>query len=73
MILKVGYYSAYMEESMEKYNPFKRELFFYQDVMPKIEGLLLSVGDNGDLSEKYAIGAFGAFCDYKVYKQKILG
>lgn len=53
---------------MEKYNPFKRELLFHQDVMPKIEGLLLSVDDNATLSEKY-VGV--CFCDFKVYKQRV--
>ena len=50
--LKIGYFNAYMDESMEKYSPFKRELCFHQDIIPKIEGLFLSVGDNGDFIEK---------------------
>lgn len=37
---------------MEKYDPFKRELFFHQELVPKIEGLLLSVDDNTKLTEK---------------------
>lgn len=38
---------------MEKYDPFRRELFFHQELLPKVEELLLSVGDNTKLTEKY--------------------
>lgn len=43
-----------MEESIEKYDPFKRELFFHLDVLPKIEELLLSVSNNAEFTDKYA-------------------
>lgn len=52
--LKIARYNPYMEESLEKYDPFKRELFFHQEVLPKIEELLLSVPDNTELTDKYA-------------------
>lgn len=52
-MLKIACYNPYMEESMEKYDPFRRELFFHQNLLPKVEELLLSVGDNTKLTEKY--------------------
>ncbi|CRL04590.1 CLUMA_CG017658, isoform A [Clunio marinus] len=50
--LKISFYNPYIEETLEKYDPFKRELFFHQDVLPKLEELLLSVDDNTKLTEK---------------------
>jgi hypothetical protein len=41
-----------MDDRVEKYSPFKRELFFHRDLMPKIEELLLSVDDNATLTKK---------------------
>lgn len=58
VVLKIACYNPYMEESMEKYDPFRRELFFHQELLPlltlKIEELMLSVDDNTQLTEKYA-------------------
>lgn len=46
-----------MHESLEKYDPFRRELYFHQEIWPllheKIEELMLSVDDNTQLTEKY--------------------
>lgn len=50
--IKVGYMNPYMDDRVEKYNPFKRELFFHRDLMPKITELLLSVDDNAELTKK---------------------
>lgn len=52
-MIKVACYNPYMAESMEKYDPFKRELFFHQELLPKIEDLLLSVNDKTKLTEKF--------------------
>lgn len=52
-MLKIACYNPYMEECLEKYNPFRRELFFHQELLPKVEELLLSVDDNTQLTEKY--------------------
>lgn len=51
-----------MVESMEKYDPFKRELFFHQELLPKIEELLLSVEDKTKLTEK-SVWCFGCLFD----------
>jgi hypothetical protein len=50
--LKIAYNNPYMDERVDKYSPFKRELFFHRDLMPKIEELLLSVDDNTKLTKK---------------------
>lgn len=42
-----------MEASLEKFDPFRRELLFHQDIKPKLDAILLSVGDRADLTEKY--------------------
>lgn len=54
MALKIASFDPYMEESIDKYNPFKRELLFYEKILPDIEDLLLSVGDSTKLTETYA-------------------
>lgn len=55
VVIKIATYNPYMAESMEKYDPFKRELFFHQALLPKIEELLLSVGDNTKLTARCVI------------------
>lgn len=45
LVLKIAYYNPYMSEDLSKYDPFKRELIFQRDLLPKIMGLLLSIED----------------------------
>ncbi|KAG5684036.1 hypothetical protein PVAND_013289 [Polypedilum vanderplanki] len=39
MIVKVAIYNPYMEEAVEKYDVFKRELLFYQKILPQVRHL----------------------------------
>lgn len=51
--LKISSSNPFIEEILEQYDPFMRELSFYQDVLPKIEELFLSVKDYTMLTKKY--------------------
>lgn len=52
VVVKVATTKPFLEKSLEKYDPFKRELFFHQEVMPKIEDLLISIDDKAELTKK---------------------
>ncbi|XP_070506302.1 uncharacterized protein [Chironomus tepperi] len=42
-VLKIGFYNPYMEESVEKYDPFKREIFFFQNILPSMNKMFQSL------------------------------
>jgi hypothetical protein len=44
--MNIENYNAQMLDGLAKFSPFKRELVFYRDIEPKIEGLLASSKDN---------------------------
>lgn len=52
IILKIAFYDPYMQESIEKYDPFKRELFFYHDLLPKIKELQKLIDDRTEFTAK---------------------
>jgi len=52
VLLKVAHYDPYASESVEKYDTFKRELYFHQDLLPQIRELLLSIGDKTKFTDE---------------------
>lgn len=43
LVLKIGFYNPYMEESVEKYDPFKREILFFQNILPIMNKMFQSL------------------------------
>lgn len=51
-ILKVGLSNEDMSDMLEKYDIFHREIVFYEQILPVIQSLLLSIGDKTRLAPR---------------------
>lgn len=52
-ILKVGHSNDSTQELLDEFDVFHREIVAYRDILPAVDRLLLSVGDNTKLAPKY--------------------
>lgn len=54
VLVKIENFNPHMDAGLAKFSPFRRELIFYRDILPKIKGLHVSErsSDNDEICAK---------------------